>query len=142
MVLAVFSVGFFCAGWYAHQPVTTGVEDSPDFSSRSPFMALTYDLCPPNVSVPDQYACIYNLAQDTLNEANMLAQKLPQTLPIEPAQEAKEAYFNSVCDLDMALLEGGTGATSEREACRYYYALKYLDTLKSLENISRTQSDS
>ena len=46
---------------FTHQlPVTAEVvQQVPDFSSRTPYLALTYDQCPPNVSVPEEYSCIY-----------------------------------------------------------------------------------
>lgn len=152
-LLAVLSTGFFFLGWYIHQPNTGGMEYSPDFSSRTPFLALAYDSCPPNVSVPEEYACIYKLSHSTLDEADTLANKLIQALPtkstlqdqsfydelhngVRSAQKARDSYFDGVCDTDMLLLDGGTGATSEREACRYYYVLKYLNTLKSLDQFT------
>ncbi|MEK7194262.1 MAG: hypothetical protein AAB660_01045 [Patescibacteria group bacterium] len=146
----VLSTGFFFLGWYMHQPTTTGMEYAPDFTSRTPFLALAYDACPPNVAVPEMYACIYKLSHSTLDEADILAKELIQTSPeknteqhagfyeslhanIQSAQKTRDTYIDGVCDLDMMLIYGGTGATSEREACRYYYALKYLNTLKSLD---------
>ena len=137
---------------FSHQsPVTAEVvQQTPDFSSRTPYLALTYDQCPPNVSVPEEYTCIYNLAYSTLDEADTLANRLLHASPstdgermegfydslhksVQSAQKARDAYLDAVCDADSVLVYGGTGILSEQRACLYYYAGQYLNTLKSLE---------
>ena len=138
--------------FFVHQAPATAeiVQQAPDFSSRTPYLALTYDQCPPNVSVPEEYTCIYNLAYSTLDEADTLANKLVNTSPssdgermasfydslhksVQSAQKAKDAYFDSVCEADSMLIYGGTGVLSEQRACMYYYAGQYLNTLKGLQ---------
>ena len=126
------------------------VQQAPDFNSRTPYIALTYDQCPPNVSVPDEYTCIYNLTYSTLDEADTLANKLVKTSPssdgermagfydslhksVQSAQKAKDAYFDSVCEADSMLIYGGTGVLSEQRSCMYYYAKQYLDILKGVK---------
>lgn len=149
-ISGIIAIGAFSVGWYLHQPITAEVEYTPDFTSHTPFLALTYDQCPPNVSVPDEYTCIYNLAYSTLNKADTLANKLLQTSSttsgeklegfydslhkgVQSAQKARDDYFNAVCEIDSMLIYGGTGILSEQRACQYYYADQYLNVLKSLE---------
>jgi hypothetical protein len=137
---------------FTHQaPVIAEVtQQVPDFSSRTPYLALTYDQCPPNVSVPEEYTCIYNLAYSTLDEADTLANKLMHASAstdgeqmdgfydslhksVESAQKARDTYFDAVCDADSMLIYGGSGILSEQRACMYYYAGQYLNTLKGLQ---------
>jgi len=137
--------------FYQKSPATADVvQQVPDFSSRTPYLALTYGQCPPNVSVPDEYACIYNLAYSTLDEADTLANKLLYTSSatngeqmvgfydslhksVQSAQKARDAYFDALCEADSVLVYGGTGILSEQRACQYYYASQYLNTLRSLQ---------
>jgi hypothetical protein len=150
-VLIAFSVGSFCVGWIMHKPDTVEItQQVPDFSSRTPYIAITYAQCPPNVSVPDEYTCIYNLAYSTLDEADTLADKLLHTSSatngeqmagfydslhksVQSAQKARDTYFDAVCDADTVLNYGSTGTLSEQRACMYYYADQYLNVLKGLE---------
>lgn len=138
--------------FFTHQAPATAetIQQVPDFSSRTPYLALTFDACPQNVSVPDEYSCIYNLAYSTLDEADALANKLLHASSatngeqmaglydslhksVQSAQKARDTYFDAVCDADSLLIYGGTGILSEQRACMYYYANQYLNTLKSLQ---------
>ncbi len=161
VILAVVSAGFFSAGWYLHRPVqmtNETLQDSPLFSEPTPYLHLAYgdvgepNSCPPT-NTSDDYVCIYKLSHDTLDKADVLAQKLTQSIPVSPdqfadfykelpiniksAQKARDAYFDAICDLDMMAIYGGSGMDLEREACRYYYAKQYLNVLQKMELASQ-----
>jgi len=152
-VFAIASLGFFFLGQIQkpNHVAADAKEYVPDFSSRTPYLALTYDQCPPNVSVPEEYTCIYNLAYSTLDKADALANKLLHTSSatngeqmagfydslhksVQSAQKAKDNYFDAVCETDSMLIYGGTGILSEQRACMYYYAMQYLNLLQKLDS--------
>lgn len=119
--------------------------------------------CPNNVSVSEQFSCLYNLADATDKEANILAEKLISQAPIrlaeitikktgpvsfvyggsdflinlpvqvKRAQQAKDEYIKSVCNLTSMTIYGGSGMDLEQNACKYYFTNEYLQILKSLE---------
>jgi hypothetical protein len=119
--------------------------------------------CPDNVSVPDQFSCLYELAEATDKEVNTLAEKLISQAPIrleeitakktgpvsfvyggsgfltdlpvqvKRAQQAKDEYIKSVCNLTSMTIYGGSGMDLEQNSCRYYFTNEYLQILKSLE---------
>ena len=132
------------AGSYSHHAVApdTAVYE-PDFASPMPFRAFTVDQCSPaDMPIPDEFTCVFKLANTTVDEANTLADKLiavSTKLPegtseaIQKAQKAMGAFTDSVCDLDAVKIYDGTGMRLETEACRYYYAKQYLDILSGIE---------
>ncbi len=152
-LLPIIAIGFFFLG-QIHKPMPVaadGIDYVPDFSSRTPYLALTYDQCPPNVSVPEEYTCIYNLAYSTLDKADVLANKLMQTSStkdgeqmdgfydslhksVQSAQKARDTYFDAVCDADSLLVYGGSGILSEQRACMYFHAKQYLNVLQKLQS--------
>ncbi len=149
-ILAILSVGFLFL--LCHTKTVQIETDTSELSPywwqvHEPYLSLL-DQCR-NGTVPDNYACVYKLAHSTLKEADAIAEKLIQASPsvntkyipefyevlpgkVQVTQKVKDAYFDAFCDLDSMLMYGGTGSTTEREACRYFYAEKYLDLLKSL----------
>lgn len=119
--------------------------------------------CPDNVSVPEQFDCLYELADVTEKEADALANKLISQAPIrleeittknigpvsfvyggssfltdlpiqvKRAQKVRDEYIKSVCNLTSMTIYGGSGMDLEQNACRYYFINEYLQILKSLE---------
>lgn len=119
--------------------------------------------CPDNVSVPEQFSCLNKLADVTNKEADALADKLISQAPIrleeiadkkigpvsfvyggsnfltdlpvrvKRAQQIKDEYINSICNLTSMTIYGGSGMDLEQNACRYYFTNEYLQILKSLE---------
>jgi hypothetical protein len=101
-------------------------------------------------NIPDEQACIAKLADSTLAEADILANKLLRTSPeknveknegyyealrsaVQSAQNTRDNHINAYCDLDGMRIYGGTGQFREIGACRYYYAQQYLSLLKGIE---------
>ena len=135
--------------YFGSHPVTSPDTTiyGPDFASATPFRAFTLDQCSPaDLTIPDEFACVFKLANATVDEANMLADKLiavSTKLPegtseaIQKAQKAMGAFTDSVCDLDAVKIYGGTGMRLETEACRYYYSKQYLDILKGIERSTK-----
>jgi len=119
--------------------------------------------CPNNVSVPEQFSCLYKLADATEKETDTLATKLVSQAPIrlqemkdkkigpvpfvyggedfllalpaqvKKAQQARNDYIDGVCNLTSMTIYGGSGMDLEQNACKYYFTNEYLQILKSLE---------
>lgn len=152
LILAIFSVGFYFLGWYSHKPVpvkpTVPFEYAPDLSSMEPYIPFTRDECPETNTAENQ-ACITELADATIADADILANKLLQATPnmnrldveyygdirayVRAVQKTKDSYMDAFCGLDTMLIYGGSGMQMEMEACRYYHTLQYLNLLKNLE---------
>jgi len=119
--------------------------------------------CPSNTSTSDRFGCLYKLAEATEKEASTLAEKLISqapihleeiktektgpvpfvyggadfltTLPVQvsKAQQVKDEYIRSVCNLTSMTIYGGSGMDLEQNACKYYFNNEYLQILRSLE---------
>lgn len=138
---------------------TDHVLNEPDFNSRESFIGLAYGDCP-STNVPDEQNCVADLAEATIADADKLADKLIALAParikqidsgekviqdweygdlvgmadsIRAAQEARDGYINSACNLDALKIYGGTGSTIEFNACKYYYAKQYLKILEGID---------
>jgi hypothetical protein len=167
--IIIISVGFFLRkeAPIAELPHRTQKEVmKPDFSTATPFLSLMEQskCSSENLSVSDQYRCIAAITKNTLNEIDVLADKLISTslkrsletktaknspmpwefggkdfldeLPVnvKSAQSARDAYLDSICVLDAMKIYGGSGTDLEVESCKYYYAQQYLKIIKSLES--------
>lgn len=166
LLTAILCAGAYSIGLNAHRPMAAEViekkiqiSNEPNFNNREPFIDLTYNDCP-QTNVPDEQNCVVDLAENTIAEANKLANKLIALGPkrieqidsgekpmqdweygdlvgmadsIRAAQEARDSYFNSVCGLDVVKIYGGTGSAIEFNACRYYYARQYLKILEGID---------
>jgi len=170
-IIYIFVVVFlcslaYCLGLNAHKTATNVslpenviVPGEINFDEAEPFIAVTYDACPPK-NVPEEQNCVVELAETTITKADDLANKLIALAPkrieqinsgelpvqrwengdlvglpakIKAAQEARDGYFNKVCELDTEKIYGGTGMIIEFNACRYYYAKQYLEILKGID---------
>lgn len=155
-IVVILSVGFFALGWYMHKSIlvtTDTVQDEivygPDFSHDQPYRPFLYDVCPMN-NIPDEQSCITEYFYSTIEEADVLANKLMQTSPeknaikfegyydslhstIKSVQQLRDQYINAYCALDGMKIYGGTGEIREIMACQYYHAKQYLELLKELE---------
>lgn len=160
-IVLIFSIGFFALGWYMHlkynntpNSANTSInatELSPDWwRSHYPYLTMAPEECYSG-NIPDDYGCIYGLAESTLAEANMLAEELLKTSPeadnpymhegyyeslhkyIQLVQKNGDDFVNAFCELDGMLVYGGSGMMSEIASCRYFYAKQYLDILKVIE---------
>ena len=151
-ILTIFSVAFYIFGSYTHQTqISTNTDGQiPDLDPRQFYSSFVSGTCP-FINTPDAEACIAKLANSTLAEADVLASKLMQAVPVTLAnqfevsyydslhasvrstQKTRDAYLNAVCGLNGLLSYGGTGMRSDAEACRYYYAKLYFNLLKSLD---------
>ncbi len=119
--------------------------------------------CPDDINTSDRFVCLFNLAESTNKEANALAEKLISQAPIrlkeiktsktgpasfvyggedfltalpeqvKKAQQVKDQYINSLCNLTSMTIFGGSGMDLEKNACSYYFTNEYLQILKSLE---------
>jgi hypothetical protein len=54
-------------------------------------------------------------------------------IQVKKAQEVKDQYIGSVCNLTSMTIFGGSEMDLEQNACNYYYTNEYLQILKSLE---------
>ncbi|HOI97678.1 MAG TPA: hypothetical protein PLA19_04205 [Candidatus Pacearchaeota archaeon] len=166
LLIAILCAGAYLVGLNAHRPKAaetierkTQISNEPDFDSREPFISLTYNDCP-QTNVPDEQNCVVDLAENTIVEADKLADKLialgskrieqldsgvkpmqdweygdlvGMADSIRAAQEARDNYFDSVCGLDVTKIYGGTGMGIEFNACRYYYGKQYLKILEGID---------
>ena len=160
-VAVVLSVGFYVLGLYTHRQAVinnntyTTTNSSPNFvTEKQPYMDFAYDQCI-KLDVPDDYSCFYKLNNSITAEASALAQKIMDDTPkgkipdkevadyfesrnayIQGIQQNIGAYQNNFCGLDSMRMYGYADVTymeEEESACRYYYAVQYLDLLKYLE---------
>ncbi len=163
LICAVLLVVTICSLFFAYNnSKNVAVVPKQNFGGANFFMN-NVSQCPDNVSVPDQFSCLYELADATDKEANTLAEKLISQAPIrleeitikktgpvsfvyggsgfltdlpvqvKRAQQAKDEYIKSVCNLTSMTIYAGSGMDLEQNACRYYFTNEYLQILKSLE---------
>lgn len=150
-ILAIFSIGFFFLGKYTHKSTSIDADNlvyEPELNAFEPFIS---NFCP-FANTPDTQTCAHNLAELTIRESNILANKIIKTSTedsselsiyynkylreaIESTQKTRDGYINDFCKLDSLLSYGGTVMTTEAEACRYYYINQYLSLLKELDKI-------
>ncbi len=120
--------------------------------------------CPNDTSTSDMFSCIKNITDVAVNDSEILSKKLisqasirleqiknknigPASfeyggedfltmLPIQikKAEEVKDQYINSVCNLASMNIFGGSGMDLEQNACKYYFINEYIQILKTLEN--------
>lgn len=164
LLTAILCVGAYSLGLNAQKPLAVPLMAEkpnpvcrPDFDQRTPYLDIAYERCP-NVDTADDYICIAKLAETTLADADSIAQKIINTTPdntkfapwgyagsasefmgelsksVIDAQRSRDAYFDSICNLDMMFIYGGSGMNLEREACRYYYAQQYLNIMEKMQS--------
>lgn len=146
-----------------HQPENIiETKEIPGFDDANFFMN-NVSQCQNTASVSEQFFCLYQLAEVTEKEANILAEKLISqasirleeintekigpvsfvyggadfltALPVQvsKAQQVKDEYIKSICNLTSMTIFGGSGMDLEQNACKYYFNNEYIQILKSLE---------
>ena len=161
----------FCSLFFVFNKQKVVITSNQIFGGTNFFMN-NVSQCPKNVSVSEQFSCLYILANATEKEADTLAKKIISQSPVrleeinkknigtvpfvyggtdfltalpiqvKKAQQVKDEYINSICNLTSMTIYGGSGMDLEQNACKYYFTSQYLQILKSLEGgLTATSSD-